>query len=229
MLLGTALGFLLVVMLGVAAADEGTSSSPAPSVSEESDVELALAVVVAASADSLDTNAVARLSATGAGGIERGTVVQLSDGRLATVAHAVVDADRLQVDDGTVFDLPYPNAHNAVATSRLHDLTAINATVLPSSLDVAPAPMAVGQTVAIGGVPADGRVAAVTGEIISRTEGTHYGIGRPDVYVIAAAVTPGWSGGPVVNAHGEVVAIVVGSETRSGVTLAVPIEYLPEP
>lgn len=229
MLMGTAFGFLLMVMFGVASADEGTSSSPAPSVSEEPDVELALAVVVAASADSLDTNAIARLSATGAGGIERGTAVQLSDGRLATVAHAVVDANRLQIDDGSLFDLPNPNVHSAVATSRLHDLTAIKTDVLPGALDVASAPMAVGQTVAVGGVPADGRVTVVTGEIISRTEGTHYGIGRPDVYVISAPVTPGWSGGPVVNARGEVVAIIVGSETRSGVTLAVPIEYLPEP
>ena len=40
---------------------------------------------------------------------------------------------------------------------------------------------------------------------------------------------PGWSGGPVVNGLGEVVAVVVASERTSGVTLAVPIAYLPLP
>jgi len=227
--MGTTCGFLLTVIIGSAFADEPTSSTPVPTETEGLDEELALAVVVAASADSIDLNAVARLSASDDYRVERGTVVQLSDGRVATVAHALVDANRLQIAQGQLLDLPNPNAHAAVATSRLHDLTAISAAPLPAALDIAESPALVGQTVAIAGIPEDERVAVVTGEIISRTAGTHYGIGRPDVYVISAAVAPGWSGGPVVNAQGEVVAIVVGSETRSGVTLAVPIEYLPQP
>jgi S1-C subfamily serine protease len=49
------------------------------------------------------------------------------------------------------------------------------------------------------------------------------------VYVIAATVEPGWSGGPVVDSNGDVIAVIVGLEQRTGVTLAVPIEYLPTP
>ena len=68
-----------------------------------------------------------------------------------------------------------------------------------------------------------------TGKVISRTAGVNYGIGRPDIYVVSAPIDAGWSGGPLVNADGEVVAVVVALETRSGVALAVPVEHIPQP
>ena len=59
MLVGTAFGFLVVVMFGVASADE-TPSSQIPAMP----AELAPAVVVAAGADSINTNAVGPVSYT---------------------------------------------------------------------------------------------------------------------------------------------------------------------
>lgn len=214
LLVGMAGGFLLVVMIGVASADGQPSSDPAMPV------ELAPAVVVAAGADSVNTSAVARLSVETSSGVEQGTAFQLGDGRLATVAHALVDARSAQVDG---VDVPLDNG----LITRQHDLGSIAAVVLDGELSASDEPGVVGQLVALGGFGRDGRLEIINGEIISRTSGAGYGIGRPDVYVISATVETGWSGGPVVDSNGDVLAVIVGVETRSGVTLAVPIEYLP--
>ena len=214
MLVGMAFGFLVVVMIGAASADETPSSDPALPV------ELASAVVVAADADSLDVNAVGNLAAESEGIVQRGTAFQLDDGRIGTVAHALIDARQAMVDGTTV---PIDTS----TISREHDVASFEGIVLAGSLASASQPSSVGDTVVLGGIPANSRIEVITGEIIDRTSGVNYGIGRPDVYVIAATVERGWSGGPVVNSAGEVVAIIVGVETTSGVTLAVPIEYLP--
>ncbi|MFT7475630.1 MAG: S1-C subfamily serine protease, partial [Verrucomicrobiales bacterium] len=116
-----------------------------------------------------------------------------------------------------------------VSISRLHDLAAFAAEELPAGLSAATSLGEIGQVVALAGVLPSGRIEVITGEVIARTSGIGYGIGRPDVYVIAATAKPGWSGGPVVDSNGDVIAIIVGVEQRTGVTLAVPIKYLPTP
>jgi S1-C subfamily serine protease len=113
--------------------------------------------------------------------------------------------------------------------TRLHDLSAVAGTFLGSSLSLAEDPAVIGQQVVLAGVPENERIETLSGTIIGRTSGVEYGIGRPDVFVISATVDQGWSGGPVVDSKGDVVAVIVGVEKRSGVTLAVPIEYLPRP
>ena len=224
--MGLASGFLLVMVVGVASADVNSSAQALST--ETVPVELAPAVVVAAGADSIDANAIARLSAVHDDRIEFGTGFQLDDGRVATVAHALVDARSVRFgnpDDGVEFR--EPNRNPDVAITRLHDVATLEAAPLSVGLPVAEQAAVRGQSVALAGIPEDGRIHVVTGEIIGLSDGASYGIGRPEVYAISAPVDVGYSGGPVVNAAGEVVAIIVGSETRSGVTLAVPIEHLP--
>ncbi len=221
MLVGSAVGFLLVMAIGVASADVIQPSDPALP-----DVELAPAAVVAAGADSINLNAVARLTTYGPL-IQRGTAVQLDDGRIGTVAHALIDARRASVGDRPL-QLANDSGQPLVATSRLHDLSSVIGTELSASLSTAASPGVVGQQVALAGYPSSGRIVTTTGTIIARTSGVDYGFGRPDVFVISATVEQGWSGGPVVDGNGDVIAIIVGLEQRSGVTLAVPIEYLPE-
>lgn len=215
MLIGCIFGFLVVVMIGAASADE-TDSQSSPALP----VESVSAVVVAAGADSLDTNALGRLSAETPTGIERGTAFQLDDGRVASVAHVLLDARAARADDQVV-DL------ESVTITRQHDLASIAGDVWDHALTASDVPVDVGTGVVMGGIPRDGRIAVVPATVIARTSGVDYGIGRPDVYVLSATADLGWSGGPVVNADGDVVAIIVGVETRTGVTLAVPIEYLP--
>lgn len=224
MLTASACGFCVVVLIGVASADDTKLSSPAVP-----EVELAPAVVVAAGADSIDFEAMAPLTTYGPL-IQRGTVVQLDDGRIATVAHALIDARRASIGAAGEADplaLADEQGSGLVTVSRLQDLVTIDAAPLPSSFSVSSTPAVVGQQVALAGFPADGRLTSTTGTIIARTSGVDYGVGRPDVYVISAKVAPGWSGGPVVDGNGELIAIIVGIEQRSGVTLAVPVEHLP--
>lgn len=225
--MGLASGFLLVTGIGIASADEPSSEQIRPA--GVNSAELAPAVVVAAGADSVDANAIARIAAIHDDRLEFGTGFQLDDGRIATVAHALVDARSVRfgtLDDAAEFD--EPNANPLVAISRLHDVAALSGAPLTAGLPIASDAAEVGETVALAGIPEDGRIHVLTGEIISRTDGINYGIGRPEVLAISASVEVGYSGGPVVNAFGEVVGIIVGSETRSGVTLAVPIEHLPQ-
>jgi len=225
LLLGMAVGFLLAVMIGVASADETPSSNPVLP-----ETELAPAVVVAAGADSIDLNAVVRVSADHRGSLERGTAFQLNDGRLVTVAHAIVDARLVTIERGNrpvvINDV---DTNSALQINRQHDLAAIDHPVLNRGLDAADEPAVVGQVLAVAGIGRDGEISVTTGTVISRTTGVNYGIGRPDIYVLSAPIEAGWSGGPVVNGDGEVVAIIVGQETRSGVALAVPVEHVPQP
>ena len=219
MLVGSVFGFLLVVMIGVASADDENSSQPALP-----EIELAPAVVVAAGADSINTNAVARLTASAQLQSETGTAFQLEGERIVTVTHALLDATEVEISSGSRFQVFGPDA---VMSSRLHDLSVVSGSFTSAALAPSETPAVIGDVVALGGIPESGRVEVLTGEIIDRADGVAFGIGRPDVYVVSAEVAPGWSGGPVVNADGEVVAVIVAIEQNTGVTLAVPIEYLP--
>ena len=219
MLVGSVFGFLLVVMIGVASADDEISSNPA-----QPEIELAPAVVVAAGVDSINTNAVARLAASALLQVETGTAFQLEGERIATVTHALLDATEIEISSGSRFQVFGPEA---VTSSRLHDLSVVSGSFTSSALPVSETPVVIGDSVALSGIPESGRVEVITGEVVDRADGVAFGIGRPDVYVISAQVAPGWSGGPVVNAAGEVVAVIVATEQNTGVTLAVPIEYLP--
>ncbi|MGI9605980.1 MAG: trypsin-like peptidase domain-containing protein [Acidimicrobiales bacterium] len=225
MLVGAAFGFF-VVLIGSASADETPSSDPAVP-----DVTLAPAVVVAAGADTIDTNAVAMLTAYTYGARERGTAFRLDDGRIATVAHALVDARGVGIGDRDDQVLVRLEGEGAVpsAIDELHDLGSFHADTFLAGLPISSTPAQVGEIVALAGFPRGERLELTTGAIISRTSGAGYGIERPDVYVIGAAVSAGWSGGPVVNGLGEVIAVIVAIEKTSGVAIAVPIEYLPQP
>lgn len=220
MLVGSVFGFLFVVAIGVASADDTPTSNPVLP-----EIELAPAVVVAAGVDSIDTNAVTRLTAESELGIQIGTAFRLDDGRIATVTHAVLNATEVGLSGGETFLAVDPDEINS---SRLHDLTTLRNEAVGPSLPIASRPSGIGESVAVAGIAANNRIEVVTGEIIDRTDGVAYGIGRPDVYALSVEVGEGWSGGPVVNAFGEVIAVIVGSETTTGVTIAVPIEYLPE-
>ena len=123
---------------------------------------------------------------------------------------------------------PSPSVTSPSISSE-HDLAAL---IVPTELGSMPAatePVAVGDSVAVGGFGRDGRLALMTGEVIYRGPGDAYGTERPDIYVLSAEIEAGWSGGPVVNPDGEVVAVIVGIERASGTAIAVPITYLPQP
>ncbi len=225
-----AAGFVGTTSFGLAFADETPTSAPgAP------EVQLAPAAVVAAGADVLDPNTVTRLTSYTRHLTEGGTAFALEDGRIVTVAHALVDARGIglgDVDDPFLIDFDAPDAP-VTTVSRLHDLASVDLSDLDSTglfgarASLAPQVPAVGSTVVMAGIPESGRLEIVTAQVLARRDGVEFGIGRPDVLVLDQAVSTGWSGGPVVDDQGRVFAVIVAVERTSGVTLAVPIEHLP--
>ena len=224
-LASAAIGFVAVVLFDRASAgDTPTPASAAP------DTVLAPAVVVAAGADFIDTNSVTRVTGITDTGTRSGTAFALDDGRVATVAHALVDARRISLGvDGGSEDAMVVDSGARIAIDRDNDLAAISGPELAGQLRVASAPVTIGQVVGLAGFGRDERIQVVTGAVIGRSPGRDYGVDHPDVLAIDAPVAEGWSGGPVVDTDGHVVGVVVGQDLTSGVTLAVPIEYLPTP
>jgi len=219
---GATFGFLIVLLIGIASADDTPTSAPV-----QPDIQLASAVVVAAGADTT----VAKLTIYKASSVEYGTSFRVDDGRIATVAHALIDARGVGLGEAESRVLIPLAGENAVPSKidSTNDVASFIAEVTMPGLTISETSAQPGDVVALAGFPRGGRMEIVTGEIIARTSGAAYGIERTEVYAIAAPVTEGWSGGPVVNGLGEVVAIVIATEGASGVTIAVPIEYLPIP
>lgn len=223
--IGAAFGFVSAIFIGVASADETPTSGPV-----EPEESLAPAVVVSAGADALNTNAVIQLSAHSIDSVEYGTAFQLDDGRIGTVAHALIDARTVGLEDprGRAFGSVVGVDSIPVSVDEVNDLAAFR---LPNRLDsmaVGSTLVEVGDEVAVAGFGRDGRLVVEVGVVIYRGSGAAYGTARPEVIVISAPVAEGWSGGPVTNRDGEVIAVVVALEQVSGVTIAVPVERLPE-
>jgi Trypsin-like peptidase domain len=153
------------------------------------------------------------------GRIGSGFVVA-ADGRIATSLHVVEDADRIVVvlADGRSFTRVL-----AVAHDEAHDLVvlAIDAEDLPA-LPLADERVEVGERVVAIGHPqglentvSDGLVSAVREQV------------GGDVLQISAPISPGSSGGPLLNDRGEVVG-VTSSTNRLGQNLnfAAPADQL---
>ena len=194
------------------------------------DTSLAPAVVVAAGADSIDPNAVTRVTAFTATGSRSGTGFALDDGRIATVAHALVEARSVQIGElgAATESIDLAVEPNQATVDRANDLAVVTSSGLAGHLTIADSEVTAGDEVVVAGFGRDQRLQVVAGSVVGRSPGSAYGVDHPDLYAIGITVSEGWSGGPVTNATGEVVAVVVGTEQRSGVALAVPSEYLPE-
>lgn len=83
--------------------------------------------------------------------------------------------------------------------------------------------VAVGDVLTASGHPGGGPLAAVDGTVVSLAAARDFGQAGDDLIVFTAGFPPGMSGGPVVDADGRLVAIVVGTEQGSGTGIAVPV------
>ncbi|RZV41062.1 MAG: serine protease [Acidimicrobiales bacterium] len=221
MMVGAAFGLGSVLLMGAASADGTPSSLPA-----QPDTLLAPAVVVAAGADTLNPNVVDRLIAHSVRGTESGTAFHLEDGRIGSVAHALIDARSVTIGDDR--SLVYSLDDEGVSVAPEHDLATFPDRSDRGGLRIATEYPVVGDKVAAAGFARDERLSIDLGTVVYRGPGSAYGISQPDIFVISSRVDAGWSGGPVVDAAGDVVAVIVGQEINSGVAIAVPIQYLPE-
>lgn len=93
------------------------------------------------------------------------------------------------------------------------------------ALRAADEPAGPGDLVLVAGHPRGTALDVRRGRVVTVSDGGTFGQGA-DVVVIEADVEPGFSGGPVVDADGDVVAVLFAVEGRTGVGLAHPLRAL---
>jgi S1-C subfamily serine protease len=168
----------------------------------------------------------------GSSTVDTGTgVVANADGIILTALHVVQGADAIRVTfaDGT------RSAAQLVDADPTNDIAVLAPATLPSLLVPAvfgnAGRLAVGDDVVAVGNPLGLTGSATTGVVSGLDRGAtgEGGLRLSGLIQFDAAVNPGSSGGPLVNAKGETIAIVValanptGAGTFIGVGFAVPI------
>jgi S1-C subfamily serine protease len=166
--------------------------------------------------------------AAGTGALGSGVIID-SQGDILTALHVVRGASTIEVSfaDGSTSAASVASSHTA------HDI----AVLTPSTLPAVVVPAELGNTSQIGdevfavGNPLD-LVASLSAGVVSgvdRTFAPADGPSLPGLIQFDAAVNPGSSGGPLLNAKGQVIGIVTGlansagNDEFAGIVFAVPI------
>ena len=217
--------------IGAQLADDGGASGPssqAPIVAGGAGDDTGTGVMsladvdVAAVAEKVGPSTVTITNLVGGQVFGTGTgVIITSDGEIVTNAHVVDGADEVRVRlDGET----EPRDAEVLAVDAPNDLALlrIDATGLPAATIAAPDDVRVGEpVVAIGfALALDGGASVTTGVVsaLDRTLVTEIGA-LGGLVQTDAAISSGNSGGPLVNARGEVIgintAVATGNATRS--------------
>lgn len=230
---GAAVALALVLTAVVAfrwGASDPPAAAPTPAASPSAAEKLSTAEVYAALAPSVVV--VEALDPAGKTVESVGTgVIANAEGAILTAFHVVKDAGTLRVRfaDGTV------SAAKLQASDPTMDIAALTPATLPSVL--VPATLGNSGRLAIGDdVVAIGNqlslASSATAGVVSgldRTASGRDGVDLTGLIQFDAAVNPGSSGGPLVNAMGETIGIVVAlanptdAGTFIGIGFAVPI------
>lgn len=204
----------------VAAPSPSPSPSEAPTTAE---LYSALAPSVV-TIEALDAST-GKVASTGTG------VVANTDGLIMTALHVVNGAGKIRVTfaDGT------PSAATVADTDPANDIATLTAATMPTVIVPAvlgnSGRLAIGDSVLAIGNPLGLTGSATTGVVsgLARTAKGTDGTSLAGLIQFDAAVNPGSSGGPLVNAKGETIGIVVAlanpttAGTFIGIGFAVPI------
>ena len=168
---------------------------------------------------------VLRIRAVGACGVAIGSGFVVDGRHLVTNRHVVAGASRLQVETWDGRRVAVGDAHQAVDTDLgVIDLPARSARRLePLALAAEPTP--VGARLTALGYAMAGPAVSTQGQFLDRPRGRRFE--EPArVMRMSASVRPGNSGGPLLNADGEVVGVVFAYETATLNSLAIPRDRL---
>lgn len=148
-----------------------------------------------------------------------------SSGTIATNCHVIGDSEALYIKPfGEEF---YYNA-SVISVDETNDLALLQLEgtyQVTDFLSLSGKEMKVGDSVFVSGYP-KGIDLTISNGIVSNNE--HYAFGdESEYYMITAAISPGNSGGPVVNESGKVIGIATAKyEEAENVNLARPVSYL---
>lgn len=176
----------------------------------------------------LARQATLRVAAQSCSEVTRGSGFVVGDW-LLTNEHIVRGADELKADQPIA-----PVIVRVAGRSKASDLAATPAPAAVS-LEFADTPAAVEDRVIVAGHADGGAIETREGTIVNRVVGTAFGIDAP-VLLIDVATRGGYSGGPVLDGDGNVVAILSGFDRSTELSVAVPadviaqfLDGLPEP
>ncbi|MCP4085706.1 MAG: trypsin-like peptidase domain-containing protein [Actinomycetia bacterium] len=166
------------------------------------------------SVDARARAAAMRVETRGCGQMGGGTAVATTEGIL-TNRHVVEGASRLVVAGSSVIGRALAPGMDAALLESPAQWSA-QALTLADELPVE------GEMVTVAGYPAGGGLVVVTGSVLSHSDQSWWGEGSGPLLIVDVQVSPGWSGGPVLDGEGQLVGIVRGTETSTGVTLVEP-------
>lgn len=168
------------------------------------------------------TAAVVRVRNSTCEGVATGSGFAIDAHRLVTNKHVVEGARELTLDtsDGQQRDVE-------IASQAADDDLAVITTKepLPASLRLAASDARPGALVTALGFPLGGPFSRQDGRLVDRVPGERFETGS-DVLRSDVRVRPGNSGGPLVDAAGEVVGVVFAVELSEGRALALPVSRL---
>lgn len=175
----------------------------------------------------IDPRNIASISAVACGASQQGSAF-LTEDSVFTAGHVVGDSDvafltpyQAESVFGTVAERPV-DGEDVSRLERGDELASVDA----PGLVLADAIPERGETATIAGYPNGGPLSIVAGEILGIGDGMIFGMEAERVVMIDASTGEGFSGGPVVNADGEVFAVVVALEVGTDTALAIPLADL---
>lgn len=162
--------------------------------------------------------ATVEVSASGCSGLSIGSGFGI-DGGVVTNRHLVSGAAEANVQRGDALHrAPVVAVHGDL---DLAVLAGVGGPDLPLALDRP----RVGTPVVIAGRPRAGPVVVRPSSVHLYGDGATWGMGGV-VMLLDAATGPGWSGGPVLDRDGRVVAVLAARDHATGLALAVPVDEL---
>lgn len=165
--------------------------------------------------------ATVRVSARACPGVATGSGFVV-DSVLFTTAHLVAFESSVKVDRPG-----QPVVARVLASSTAADVAVVDASWLVARpLPIRQHDLPDQSAVVVAGHPDGGELAVVDGTLRAYAASTDWGLGGDRVMLIDASVSGGFSGGPVLDRNGSVAGMLIGVDTTTGLSVAVPGDEL---
>lgn len=166
-----------------------------------------------------------RVAAASCGGLTRGSGL-IIEGRLVTNAHVVSGTTEVKADQ-PIDPVLLPVLAIDVGSDLAIAEQPAGVSLVLASADAVRSSQITGREVTVAGHAGGGSIEVQTGVVTGRVPGAAYGY-RDDILLIDVPTRGGYSGGPVLDEAGRVVAVLSGFDRSTGLTLAIPADVVAE-